>query len=42
MKGRQGKNFGRFYQLIQIDPFVDLMGDLAIACAHGDNGYVLL
>ena len=41
MKGRQGINFGRFNQLIQIDPLVDLMGNLTVTRAHGDNGYLL-
>jgi hypothetical protein len=37
MKGRQGVNFGCFNQLIQVDPLVDLMGDLTVTCAHGHN-----
>ena len=34
-------DLGRFKELVQVYPFVHLVGHLAIPGAHGDDGYIL-
>jgi hypothetical protein len=38
MQRRQGVDAGRIHQLVQIHPFVYLVGHLAVAGTHGDDG----